>query len=354
MYSIMNIRAFRPARREGNRSAPGDKEAGMIVVRGTANFTSDSGVSLTVGNFDGVHLGHRELLRRTVVCARTRGTVAVALTFTPHPVRFFSPGARFYEITTEEEKAELIAGTGIDALVVETFDGDIGNMTPEVFSREVLSRRLRARWVTVGYDFTFGRNRTGSPSMLAEVGKEVGFEVDIVPPLVRGGLIVSSTRIRDLLLAGRVREAEELLWRPYRIKGPVVTGAGRGKKLGFPTANIRFSQDIIPLSGVYVVEAEVDGEMRRAVANVGFNPTFGENSLSVEVHLMDFDRDIYGREISVYFRDRIRDERKFKTVQDLVRQIEKDVQYAREARLPARRDTPFARIGRTAAGGNTG
>jgi len=323
----------------------------MILVSGSSEFAPEQDVSLTVGNFDGVHLGHRELLRRTVSRARDAGTAAVALTFSPHPVRFFSPGARFYEITTREEKAELIARTGIDVLVVESFDGATGHMWPKEFAREILWRRLRARWLTVGYDFTFGRNRTGSPSMLVEVGSELGFEVDVVPPLIRGGLIVSSTRIRELLLGGRVREAEELLCRPYRLSGPVVTGAGRGKDLGFPTANIRFVQELIPLPGVYVVDAEIGNVLHRAVANVGFNPTFGENSLGVEVHVMDFHRDIYGEDISVFFRDRIRDERKFKIVRELVRQIEKDVQFAREAKLPVRREADCAGQDSAAAGG---
>jgi riboflavin kinase/FMN adenylyltransferase len=323
----------------------------MIVVRGSSEFTSETGVSLTVGNFDGVHLGHRELLRRTVARGREAGTIAVALTFIPHPVRFFSPGSRFYEITGEEEKTDLIAQSGIDVLVIESFDGAIGGMWPDEFARQILARRLRARWVTVGYDFTFGRNRTGSPAMLAEVGQELGFEVDVVPPLLRGGLIVSSTRIRGLLLAGRVREAEELLCRPYRMSGPVVTGAGRGKDMGFPTANVRFTQELVPLPGVYVVEAEVGGILHRSVASVGFNPTFGENSLGLEVHVMDFHRDIYGENIAVYFRDRIRDERKFKSVQELVRQIEKDVQYAREAKLPVRREEACAGQDQAAARG---
>ncbi|MGZ9163123.1 MAG: bifunctional riboflavin kinase/FAD synthetase [Candidatus Deferrimicrobiaceae bacterium] len=340
------------AREEGRR---GDEkgDARMIVVRGSSQFAYEKVVSLTVGNFDGVHLGHRELLRRTVSRARSAETIAVALTFSPHPIRFFSPGARFYEITTLGEKEDLVSRMGIDVLVIESFDGGIGRMWPVEFAREILSRRIRARWVTVGYDFTFGRNRTGSPAMLAEAGRELGFEVEIVPPLVRGGLIVSSTRIRDLLLAGRVREAEELLCRPYRMSGPVVTGAGRGKSLGFPTANIRFTQELVPLPGVYVVEAEIGGVLHRAVASVGFNPTFGENSLGVEVHVMDFHRDLYGEEIAVHFRDRIRDERKFKSVQELVRQIEKDVQYAREAKLTRRKEPACAERNPAAAGGST-
>lgn len=302
----------------------------MMVVHGSSAFEAPAAVSATIGNFDGVHLGHRELLRRTVERARAAGATSVALTFVPHPVRFFSPRSRFYEITGPEEKAALIGEAGIDALVVEPFDGEVGRMWPADFAREILARRLRARWVIVGYDFTFGRNRTGSPAALAEMGRDLGFDVEVVPPLLRGGAIVSSSRIRELLLAGRVREAAELLSRPYRISGPVVTGAGRGRKLGFPTANVQFVQELVPLPGVYVVEAEVDGERRRGVANVGFNPTFGENSLGVEVHLLDFEGDLYGKAMSVSFRDRIRDERKFKNVDELARQIAKDAQYARE------------------------
>ncbi len=302
----------------------------MMVVHGSSAFEAPAAVSVTIGNFDGVHLGHRELLRRTVARARAADATAVALTFAPHPVRFFSPRSRFYEITGPEEKAALIGEMGIDTLVVEPFGGEVGRMWPADFARDVLARRLRARWVVVGYDFTFGRNRTGSPAALAEMGRELGFDVEVVPPLMRGGAIVSSSRIRDLLLAGRVREAGELLCRPYRLSGPVVTGAGRGRKLGFPTANIQFTQELVPLPGVYVVEAEVDGERRRGVASVGFNPTFGENSLGVEVHLFDFDGDLYGKAMSVFFRDRIRDERKFKSADELTRQIAKDVQYARQ------------------------
>lgn len=316
----------------------------MIVVMGSSNFAGPGGVSLTVGNFDGVHLGHRELLRRAVERARDRELMAVALTFTPHPVRFFSPHARFYEITTFDEKARLIGSLGIEVLVVEPFDGGVGLMAPDEFVREVVHRRLRARHLTVGYDFTFGRNRSGTAALLQALGRELRFTVEVVPPVVRGGTIVSSTRVRELLLGGRVREAEELLCRPYGIGGRVVPGAGRGRKLGFPTANIQVEQELIPLPGVYVVEAVLGDRAMKAVANIGFNPTFGENSLGVEVHILDFDGDLYGGMIEVRFRERIRDERKFKSVDDLVRQIEKDVRYARELSLPPARPAGGTRL----------
>ncbi len=326
----------------------------MNIISGSEAFSPATAVSVTIGNFDGVHLGHQELFRRTVARAKATSTVPVALTFSPHPVRFFSPKARFYEITSLEEKASLLAGFGIEALVVESFTGELGRMGPAEFAREILARRLRVRYAIVGYDFTFGSNRSGSPATLGEIGRELGLEVEVVPPLVRGGLIVSSTRIRELLLGGRVREAEELMSRPYRVSGMVVAGAGRGKKLGYPTANIQFTQELIPLPGVYVVEAEVAGARHRAVANVGFNPTFGENFLGVEVYLPDFDRDLYGQELAIHFRDRIRDERKFKSAEDLVRQIEKDVRYAVSARFPVRRGAGGMARDPSAAGGSTG
>ena len=318
----------------------------MDVIEGSGMFSPPGETSLTIGNFDGVHLGHRELLRRTVAHAREFRVQAVALTFTPHPIRFFTPKARFYEITTMGEKASRMEELGIDVLVVESFTGEIGGMGPEEFARTIVHERMRARCVTVGYDFTFGRNRTGSPGMLQRIGRDLGFEVDVVPPLLRGGAIVSSSRIRELLLSGRVREAEELLCRPYAVSGRVIPGAARGRKLGFPTANIQFVQDLLPLPGVYVIDARVSGVVRRGVANVGFNPTFGENSLGVEAHLLDFAGDLYGQEMSVRFRDRIRDERKFKSVEELVRQIEKDVGYARSARLATHPNTDGAASGR--------
>jgi riboflavin kinase/FMN adenylyltransferase len=303
----------------------------MTVLRGDSAAIPATGSSVTVGNFDGVHRGHRELLRRTVEHAASAGIPSVAVTFSPHPVRHFAPDARFYEITTPDERAELIAGTGIDFLLVAPFDEAFGAMTPEAFARDFLVGRLRTRHLVVGYDFNFGRDRAGSPSTLVDLGRAHGFTVEVVPALYRGGAIVSSSRIRELLLGGRVREAEDLLCRPYRLSGTVVTGARRGHKLGFPTANVRFRQELVPLPGVYRVDASFEGRRCAGVANIGFNPTFGDNSLGLEVHLLEEPGDLYGKELAVDFRDRIRDERKFESIEALVRQIADDVRIAREA-----------------------
>ncbi len=303
----------------------------MTVLCGSSTGLPDAGAAVTIGNFDGVHRGHRELLRRTVEFGAASGIPSVAVTFSPHPVRHFSPDSRFYEITTPSERTALIASAGIDFLLVEPFNEAIGAMTPESFAREFLVGRLHTRHLVVGYDFNFGAGRAGSPATLVELGRALGFTVDVVPALYRGGAIVSSSRIRELLLGGRVREAGDLLCRPYRMSGTVVTGAQRGQKLGFPTANVRFTQELVPLPGVYRVEAEVEGKRSRGVANVGFNPTFGDNSLALEVHLLDPPGDLYGKGMAVDFHDRIRDERKFENVDALVRQIAEDVRNAREA-----------------------
>jgi len=306
----------------------------MKFIEGTRGFSCSSETSVTIGNFDGVHLGHRELIRRTVSNAGKLGLPSVVLIFSPHPVRFFHPKDYFYEITTVREKAALMEGLGIDIFVVESFDGEIGDMSPEEFVRTALCRRLRARIVTVGYDFAFGSKRTGSPEMLAELGRELGFDVEIVPPFMYGGAVVSSSRIRELLFAGKVREAEELLCRPFEVRGSVGQGAGRGRLLGFPTANVMFSRELLLLPGVYMVDVNVDDVSFRGVANVGSNPTFDGSFIGLEAHLLSFQGDLYGKDVAVRFRERIRDERKFQSADGLVLQIKNDVEYARRTNLP--------------------
>ena len=306
----------------------------MEFIEGTQVFSPSSKTSVTIGNFDGVHLGHRELIRRTVAHAKELGLPSVVLVFSPHPIRFLRPELRFCEVTTVREKAARMEGLGIDVFVVESFDGDIGGMSPEEFARTVLCQRLRARMVTVGYNFTFGGQRTGSPEMLEELGRELGFDVDIMPPLMRGGAVVSSSRIRELLFAGKVREAEEFLCCPFEVCGSVGQGAGRGRRLGFPTANVMFSNELLLLPGVYVADVKVEGVSFRGVANVGSNPTFGGNSIGIEAHLFDFRGDLYGKEVVVRFRERIRDERKFQSADELVVQIQNDAEYARRTNLP--------------------
>ena len=306
----------------------------MEFIEGAWKFSSPLKTSVTIGNFDGVHLGHRELVRRTVAHARRLGVPSVVLAFCPHPVRFFRPESGFCEVATIHEKAARMRELGIDVFVVEPFDGKVSNMSPEEFARTMLCLRLRASVVTVGYNFSFGRQKTGSPGILTALGRELGFEVDVTPPFLHGGEAVSSSRIRDLLLAGKVREAEELLSRPFEVSGPVEKGYGRGVRLGFPTANMVISRSLLLSPGVYVVDVEVGGETLRGLANVGCKPTFGGAAMGIEAHLFDFRGNLYGKEASIRFRERIRDERKFQGADELVTQIQKDVEYARRMDLP--------------------
>ena len=306
----------------------------MEFIEGAWKFSSPLKTSVTIGNFDGVHLGHRELIRRTVAHARKLGAPSVVLAFSPHPVRFLRPESGFCEVATVQDKAARMRDLGVDVFVVEPFDGKVSNMSPAEFARTMLSRRLQARVVTVGYNFSFGRQRTGSPEMLAAFGRELGFDVDVAPPFLHGGEVVSSSRIRNLLLAGKVREAEALLGRPFEVSGPVENGYGRGAGLGFPTANVMFSRSLLLSQGVYVVDVEVGGVTLRGVANVGCKPTFGGAAVGIEAHLLDFQGDLYGKEASVRFRERIRDERKFQGADELIIQIQKDVEHARRINPP--------------------
>lgn len=296
----------------------------MEVIRGfnnLAHFGQDSCV--TMGVFDGVHLGHQKILRSLKKMAGNGKTVLV--TFDPHPVKFFNPKGRFYELSTVERKVELVSPFGVDLFLVLPFGEEIASMESEDFVRDILVAKLMAKGVVVGYDFTFGRGRLGDTELLGRLGERFGFAIEVVEPVTFMGSVVSSTKIRELVLSGKVREAALLLGRPYDICGKVIHGAGRGKKLGFPTANIDFRNDLTPLPGVYAVAVSIRGVRFRGMANVGFNPTFGEKTLRIEVFILDFSDDIYGEEISLYFIDRIRDERKFSSVDDLVAQMRRDV-----------------------------
>ncbi|NIO17737.1 MAG: bifunctional riboflavin kinase/FAD synthetase [Deltaproteobacteria bacterium] len=302
----------------------------MKVIRGIQNLEDfKEGSYVTIGIFDGVHLGHQKILKSLKKMAGRHGKTAL-LTFHPHPVKFFNPGGRFYELSTVDRKIDLVSPFGIDFFVLFPFGEGVADMPPEVFTRKILVGMFRVKGVVVGYDFFFGKGRIGDTKLLKKMGKEFGFDVEVIEPVRFMGSIVSSTRIRELILSGKVREAALFLGRNYRICGTVVRGAGRGRTLGFPTANIDFQSEIIPLPGVYAVVVHMGGEKFRGLTNIGFNPTFGEKTLRVEVHMLDFSGDIYGREISLHFIDRIRDERKFASANDLIGQMKRDVKKGRK------------------------
>jgi riboflavin kinase/FMN adenylyltransferase len=295
---------------------------------------------LTVGNFDGLHVGHQEILRIVTERARSRGGEAAVYTFEPHPRKVLRPADAPKLLTTLEQKLELIEAAGVDVAIVERFDAAFAQRSAEGFVREVIHERIRPQEVYVGYDFRFGHDREGSMRTLTELGPHLGFAVTIVPEVTVGGRDVNSTRIRELLAEGRVEQARELLGRPYEVRGRVVEGDRRGRTLGFPTANLAPENEVLPARGVYagvlrVRDGSTPGELP-AVVNVGRRPTFQEaGEVVAEAHVIDWRGDLYGQRVELAFLHHLREERRFADVEGLKHQIAADRDAARE-RLAAR------------------
>jgi riboflavin kinase/FMN adenylyltransferase len=289
---------------------------------------------VTVGNFDGLHVGHQEILRIVTERARARRGESAVYTFEPHPRKVLRPQDAPQLLTTLEQKLELIEAAGVDLTIVERFDLAFAARSAVEFVRDVLDARMRPEEVYVGYDFRFGHDREGSMRTLTELGPHLGFAVTIVPEVTVGGQDVNSTRIRELLGTGRVEEARDLLGRPYRVRGRVVEGDRRGRTLGFPTANLDPENEVLPAQGVYAgrlrsLEPGAPSELP-AVVNVGRRPTFKDAAPVVaEVHVIDWDGDLYGRRVEVSFLHHLRAERRFPDVEALKRQIAADRDAAR-------------------------
>ena len=315
----------------------------MKILGGAAEATRAGRppLALAIGNFDGVHRGHLELVRVARARAATIGGEAAVLTFWPHPARVFAPALAPPLILSLERRLELLASAGVDVAIVEPFTPAFASIEAEAFVRDVLAVRLGAREIVVGYDFSFGRGRRGTPALLQTLGAELGLGVTIVAAVSIDGLPCSSTRVRELVREGRVEDAAVLLGRPVELTGLVVRGAGRGRGLGVPTANVAPEAELLPRLGIYAARAHVLGEggvvasSCAAALSVGENPTFaapGRAGVTVEAHLLDFDGDLYGKRLRLDVRSRLRDERRFDSTEALVAQIAADIAEAR-ARL---------------------
>jgi riboflavin kinase/FMN adenylyltransferase len=292
---------------------------------------------LTVGNFDGVHLGHRAILDTVVQRARVLDGTSIVYSFDPHPRRILHPERAPNLLTTLEQKIELLEQAGVDVLIVEPFSLEFAKTPAEVFIQQNLHERIAPLEVYVGYDFHFGRDREGSMRMLTEMGPRLGFAVTIIPEVTMEQGDVNSTRIRELLAEGRVETANAMLGRSYTVRGAVTKGDARGRGLGFPTANLDPENEILPAHGVYAGRVRfldagkpARGSVWPAVANVGTRPTFHDGGrVLAEAHLMDFDGDLYGRRIEFAFAHQLRAERRFDGVDALRTQIQADVLEAR-------------------------
>jgi riboflavin kinase/FMN adenylyltransferase len=302
----------------------------MQIVRGLESFPPDAGPSaVALGAFDGIHLGHRAILGTAVTQARAGKLRAIACTFDRHPMEVLQPERAPLPITTLEERLELIAETGIDTTVVLPFTKAVASIEPKAFVQDVLIGTLKAREVIVGFNHRFGRGARGDADLLETLAAPLGFRAHIVPALLVDGVAVSSSEIRVALQRGDLPAAARLLGRPYSIRGEVVRGAGRGRTLGFPTANVKPDRPLGLPVGVYACRLAVGPGQHRAVVNVGFRPTFGETELAIEAHVLDFSGDIYNERVTLTFLLRLREERKFPSVEALRHQIAQDVAAAR-------------------------
>jgi riboflavin kinase / FMN adenylyltransferase len=285
---------------------------------------------LALGNFDGLHRGHTKIIERIRRGAAERGGTTLVLTFDPHPPRIVRPDKAPLLLMTLEQKIEGLAKAGVQGVAVVRFTQDLSRWDPETFVKAVLVDWLQVAEVWVGADFLFGRDRTGNFSLLRALGAQYGFRAEKIDPIRYKDFVVSSTRIRRLVGEGRVDEAGALLGHHFYIDGQVVRGAGRGRELGIPTANLSTMNELIPPHGVYATTLTVDGVVHPSVTNIGTRPTFGEVAATVvEAHAFDFDRDLYDRLVRLGFVQRLRDERRFPDVDALKAQIDADVRRAR-------------------------
>lgn len=293
----------------------------------------DRGTVATIGTFDGVHLGHWAVLQEIRARAESAGRRSILVTFDPHPLRIVRPEHAPLLLTTPVEKKEILAESGLDYAVFLSFTSALSRYEPRRFVEEILVGRLGVEELVIGYDHGFGRNREGDSEALERMGAELGFTVDVVSPIRADGQAVSSSRIRSLLTDGDMASARACLGRPYSIRGVVVRGDGRGKGLGFPTANLRISErdKLIPPPGIYAVRGVLRRGTYTGALHLGPRPTFKGSPPTIELHLLDFSEDIYGEDVRVDFIEHLRAIEPFTTVAALVEQIRRDVDAAREA-----------------------
>jgi len=302
----------------------------MKIARRLSQLKPPPGGSVvTIGNFDGVHLGHREIFRRVVGAARACRATATVITFEPHPLMLLAPDKAPPRINTPAEKVRLIRASCIDLLAILPFTRKLAALPATEFVERILVEKLAVRHLVIGYDYAFGRNRQGDAAFLAEAAKTHGFTLEVLEPLRAGQEVYSSTRIRQTLLRGDVRGVVGVLGRHFTLDGTVVSGDGRGRQLGFPTANLLTRKELLPANGVYAVKVRYGRRMYDAVVNLGQRPTFAGAAPTLEIHLLDYSGDLYGKRLRLYFIDRLRDEQRFSSIPELLNTIRADIDQAR-------------------------
>jgi len=304
----------------------------VISLNGSFKPYLKKNTCAAIGIFDGVHRGHQYLIKKMLATARRLKAQPVVITFSPHPAHVLRPDIKLGYLTSLEGRFRLLRGLGVAVCVVVRFNRSFAAIQPEKFIKDILVKKLGVKAIFVGDDFRFGKDRSGDIALFQKLGVKCGYEMHAVTGLKGRGEIISSTRIRQLIGEGKLNEAARLLGRPVSISGPVVKGSARGKCLGFPTANIAYESDVLPPQGVYALRVRLGKKFFSAVANLGMRPTFDSqvSKLYLEVHILDFSKNIYGKRVQVEFLKKIRNEKKFPTPQSLIRQIHKDEASARK------------------------
>ncbi len=302
----------------------------MQIIQGLDQLTRQFPYPVvTLGNYDGVHLGHQKIFNQVIETARHKSGTAIIFTFDPHPLMVLSPSSCPPLLNTYRRKMELFESYGIDVVITAKFTRAFAATPPEDFVKDILVDGIGVKEIIVGYDYAFGRGKQGTTDALKEHGRIHDFQVTVVPAYTQGDEVISTTRIRELVREGEMEKVARMLGRTYATEGIVVPGDHRGKSLGFPTANIDPHNQIFPKRGVYVIQIERGGERLDGVLNIGTNPTFGEGRMSLEAHIFDFDEDIYGEFVRILYKKRLRDEVAFKSKEALIAQITKDVDEAK-------------------------
>ncbi len=286
--------------------------------------------AVTFGVFDGIHIGHQSVINMLLKEAAQNKLMSLLVGFYPHPLAFLAPERCPPILMPLAKRIEILEQLGIDKTVILSFDAEIASMSPETFVKRVLLEKCRAKHVVVGYACQFGKDRAGNAQSLQELSRSRSFHVSIVPPTEINGAPVHSTRIREALARGDLQWSSQLLGRPYSLVGDVVRGDGRGRHLGFPTANIETQDQICPPNGVYAIRAKLEGRWLDGVLNIGIRPTFNALNFQVESHFFDFDETIYGKSVEIFFVEKIRGERKFPNLESLIQQIQRDIAVASE------------------------
>ncbi len=299
----------------------------MVIINSLNEIKSFDKSVVTIGKFDGIHKGHEVLIEKAVNFSQKEKLTSIVFTFKNSPISYFS-NIETKEIITQMQKINKLKSLDVDVVIDIPFNKDMANVSAEDFVKEILVKKLGTKKLIVGHDFTFARNREGTSALLKVLGKKYGFDVDIIEPVVVNNIRVSSTYVRDLIDEGRVSEIKSYLGRNYTIEGMVIHARKLGRTIGFPTANIELKESmIIPKRGIYATQVYIEDKVYMGATNIGFNPTVNGKKISIETNILDFDKDIYGKTIKLEFLERIRDEKKFKDLNELKTQLKMDTNY---------------------------